>query len=81
MADSIPCTFTHFIVSLGQSALVALGEGKSQAKPQPALARYNLDVLRLLHTKTSGNLDSDEARLLDALIEEVGSKLEAHSPT
>ncbi len=75
-SDAIPCTFTHFIVSISQSALVAMGEvkGPGTTKPDLRLAGYNLDVLRLLQAKTKGNLDSDEQRLLDALVKEVGDR-------
>jgi len=75
-ADAVPCTFTHFIVSISQSALVAMGEvkGPEGATTDLRLAGYNLDVLRLLQAKTKGNLDGDEQRLLDALIKEVGDR-------
>jgi hypothetical protein len=41
------------------------------------MARHTLDVLTLLKAKTEGNLDHDEQRLIDALIEEISGKLEA----
>ena len=80
-ADAVPCTFTHFIVSLSQSALVAMGEVQGPAGVQTdlRLAGYNLDVLRLLQDKTQGNLDDDEQRLLDALVKEVGERFADHS--
>ena len=78
---SVPVRFAQFLVSLGSSAMVHLGE-----TPDPAsgartanvpMARHTLDVLTLLKTKTAGNLDSDEQRLLDALIDEISTKLDA----
>lgn len=80
-ADAVPCTFTHFIVSISQSALVAMGEvqGPSGVSKDLQLAGYNLDVLRLLQAKTQGNLDDDEQRLLDALVKEVGDRFSDRS--
>jgi hypothetical protein len=80
-ADAVPCTFTHFIVSISQSALVAMGEvqGPSGVNKDLQLAGYNFDVLRLLQAKTQGNLDDDEQRLLDALVKEVGDRFSDRS--
>jgi len=77
--DAIPCTFTHLVVSLSQSALVAMGEVKGPAAQATdlRLARYNLDLLRLLQEKTKGNLDADEQRLIDAMVKEVAQRMEA----
>lgn len=75
--DAIPCTFTHLVVSLSQSALVAMGDvsGATEQKTDMRLARYNLDLLRLLQTKTEGNLDADEKRLIDAMVQEVTDRM------
>ncbi len=77
-SSNVPCTFTHFIVSIGQSAFVAMGDvtGPPDATVHPALARYNLDLLRLLQAKTQGNLDNDEQQLLDTLVAEIGARLD-----
>lgn len=85
MADastSVPAvSFTSFLISLGSSALVHLGEipepGSAARKPDLTLARHTIDVLAILHDKTRGNLDEDEARLLDALLGELRGKLAA----
>ena len=78
---SVPVSFAQFLVSLGSSAMVHLGEtadpGSGSKQPNGAMARHTLDVLTLLKGKTEGNLDDDERRLLDALISEIGSKLAA----
>lgn len=76
--NAIPCTFTHFVVSLSQSALVAMGEvsGSPSQSKDLRLARYNLDLLRLLQTKSKGNLDADEQRLIDAMVKEVSERME-----
>ncbi|MEC7946525.1 MAG: DUF1844 domain-containing protein [Myxococcota bacterium] len=76
---SAPVSFAQFLVSLGSSAMVHLGETADPAsgdkRANPMMAKHTLDVLELLRTKTRGNLDDDEARLLDALITEVSDKL------
>lgn len=78
---SVPVSFAQFLVSLGSSAMVHLGEtadpGSGSKQPNAVMARHTLDVLTLLKGKTEGNLDDDERRLLDALISEIGSKLAA----
>jgi hypothetical protein len=81
MSTPVPVSFAQFLVSLGSSAMVHLGETPDPATgsrtPSPAMARHTLDLLALLKTKTAGNLDDDEQRLLDALLGEIGSKLES----
>jgi hypothetical protein len=80
-ANPMPCSFAQFLVSLGSSAMVHLGETPDPATgrktPDAVMARHSLDVLTLLKRKTTGNLDSDEERLLDALIGEITAKLAA----
>lgn len=74
------CDFAHFLVTLGNTALVHLGEiGEPGTSPEVnlPLARHTVDVLRLLKEKTSGNLDVEESRLMEALLDELGSKLTA----
>lgn len=75
-----PCSFSQFLVSLGSSAMVHLGEAQDPdggAHKDLALAAHTLNLLSLLRAKTRGNLDADEARLLDALVDELGQKYEA----
>ena len=72
--------FAQFIVSLGQSALVHLGETADPTgatAPDPTLARHSIDLLHLLRDKTKGNLDEDEQKLLDTLLAELDEKLGA----
>jgi len=66
--------FRTFVLSLGSSALVHLGE---MAHPEAereqenlALARQTIDILAMLEEKTRGNLTAEESRfLLDLLAE------------
>jgi hypothetical protein len=76
MADKLDrprLDFNAFVLSLGSSALIHLGEapdpesGKTQ-DPDLVLAQESIDLLALLQEKTRGNLSEDEARFLDTLL-------------
>ena len=64
--------FHTFVLSLGSSALLHLGEienpndGVSQ-KDLP-LAKHTIDILVMLEEKTKGNLSSAEERLMESLL-------------
>jgi len=70
--------FSNFILSLNTSALIHLGD-----LPDPQTreriydiqsAKQTVDILELLKTKTEGNLDSQEFRLLDDVIYDLRMK-------
>ena len=67
-----PVDFSTHILSLASSALIALGKmpaPDSIAQPLDLeTARALIDVLAMLETKTKGNLDEAEAKLLASLI-------------
>ncbi len=77
--ENLPVNFASFLVSLGSSALVHLGEvpdpQSGVAERDLVLAVHTIEVLALLKEKTQGNLDEDEQRLLDALLGELNGKL------
>ncbi|MBK8481672.1 MAG: DUF1844 domain-containing protein [Proteobacteria bacterium] len=63
--------FSTFLLSLGTSALVHLGEAptpEDQLQRNLPLAQQVIDILALISTKTRGNLDADEAKLLEELL-------------
>lgn len=64
--------FSSFILSLGTSALIYLGLAEDPATGKKdvnlPMARNVIDILAMLKVKTSGNLEDDEARLLDNLL-------------
>lgn len=71
----LPITFGAFIISLASSAMVHLGEapdpvGGTTEKNIP-LARQTIALLEILETKTRGNLDDEEARLLSSVLYEL----------
>ena len=71
--------FNAFVLSLGSSALVHLGE-----MPDPVsgttlpldlvLAQQSIDLLALLEEKTRGNLSAEERGFLDKLLYELRVK-------
>ena len=69
--------FASFALSLGTSALYHMGlvgdpeTGKPVAEANLALARQTIDTLEMLEAKTRGNLDAEEARLLESLLYEL----------
>jgi hypothetical protein len=79
----IPVSFTTFLISLAQSALVHLGEvadpGTGRKERNLQLARHTIDVLGVLEEKTKGNLEEQEARLLGSVLFDLRSKFVAAS--
>jgi len=75
-ADQPPADFSGFCLSLATSALYHMGvaphpeSGEVPEKNLP-LARHTIDTLEMLQGKTSGNLDEEEARLLESLLYEL----------
>jgi hypothetical protein len=70
--------FGTFVLSLGSSALVHLGEIQhpetAEAKENLALARQTIDLLAMLQEKTKGNLTEPEARFLSDLLADLRLK-------
>jgi Domain of unknown function (DUF1844) len=67
-----PVDFSTHILSLASTALIALGKMPAPDGQQNLLdletARHLVDVLGMLETKTKGNLDEAETKLLQSLI-------------
>lgn len=70
--NELEVSFSTFVVSLGTSALFHLGlaEDPDMGPGQMDLpvAKYNIDLLSMLATKTRGNLSPQEKELLDRLL-------------
>lgn len=73
-----PVDFGTFVLSLGSSALVHLGEiqhpATAEAKENLLLARQVIDLLAMLEEKTRGNLTPEEARFLSDLLADLRLK-------
>ena len=73
-----PVDFGTFVLSLGSSALVHLGEiqhgDTAEAKENMLLARQTIDLLAMLQEKTRGNLTGQETRFLSDLLADLRLK-------
>lgn len=81
--NAAPLSFSTFVISVASSGLVHLGVREPGAPERPVdvhLGQQTLDLLELLATKTKGNLDDEEARLLEAVIQDLRHRVaEAHA--
>ena len=66
--SGIPVTFSSFVISLGSSSLMLMGEQLDpQQPPMPAnlpQAKEIIDLLSVLEAKTKGNLTTEEQAVL-----------------
>ncbi len=71
-------TFTTFVVSLSTEALALLGEipdpASGQRRRDLGAAQQVIDIIGILRDKTRGNLDSDEAHLIEAILFDLRMK-------
>jgi len=67
-APAMPVTFSSFVISLGSSSLMLMGERLDpQQQPLPVnlpQAKDIIDLLSVLDEKTKGNLTADEQTVL-----------------
>jgi len=76
--EKMEASLTVLIMSIGSSAAIALGiepdpqTGKQHVDKE--LARFNIDLLSVLKSKTQNNLSQDESRLIDNLIHDLQLK-------
>ena len=67
-----PVDFATFVLSLGSSALMHLGEvevpGAGTYEKNLPMAKHSIDILSMLEDKTRGNLDPAEGQLLENLL-------------
>jgi Domain of unknown function (DUF1844) len=71
-----PIDFYTFVLSLGSSAFVHLGdtphpETGEAVPPDLPLAKQTIDILAMLAEKTKGNLTDEEARFLENLLADL----------
>jgi len=66
--------FSTFVLSLGTSAMMHMGlvgdpeTGTPSGEKNLPFARQTIDTLEMLQAKTRGNLEPDEAQLLESLL-------------
>lgn len=67
-----PVDFHTFVLSLGSSALLHLGELEhpeaGATKRDLPLAKHTIDILAMLQEKTKGNLTPPEDKLIESLL-------------
>jgi hypothetical protein len=67
-APAPPVTFSSFVISLGSSSLMLMGEQLDPQQPSMPVnlpqAKEIIDLLSVLEDKTKGNLTSDEQTVL-----------------
>ena len=71
--------FPTFLISIGSSALIHMGEAPDPTSGEKApvnlpLAQQSIDLLALLQEKTKGNLQPDESRFLETLLYDLRMK-------
>jgi hypothetical protein len=71
-----PIDFYTFVLSLGSSAFVHLGDAPhpetgAPAEPDLLLAKQAIDILAMLEEKTKGNLTSEEEKFLETLLTDL----------
>ncbi len=73
-----PLDFSTFVMSLGSSAMVNLGQIPPPGGERPQIdlpaAKQIIDILGILDEKTRGNLDDSEAKLLKSLLYDLRVK-------
>jgi hypothetical protein len=71
-AGMLPVDFHTFILSLGSSALLHLGELEhpeaGAAQKDLSMAKHTIDILAMLDEKTKGNLTPAEEKLMESLL-------------
>lgn len=62
--------FSTFVLSLGTSVMMHLGQGPTEAGMEVSLplARQMINIIAMLKDKTQGNLDENEQHLIDTLL-------------
>jgi Domain of unknown function (DUF1844) len=64
--------FSTHVLSLASSALISLGQmpapGEDTVDVDLETAKHLIDVISMLETKTKGNLDESEQKLLQSLL-------------
>jgi len=67
--------FAGLVQLMAMQAMVGLGgmagQGGQEVPPNLELAKHYIDMLDVLETKTKGNLDAEEKKLLDTMLHQL----------
>ncbi len=70
-----PASFEMLVTTFASEAMVALGQLPNPFTNEHVLnwehARYTIDMLQVLQDKTKGNLSTEEAAMLEALLHQL----------
>jgi hypothetical protein len=71
-SGSLKLDFSNFVLSLNASALIHLGDipdpqSRERSVDFPA-AKHTIEILEIIKSKTVGNLDGEEQKLLDDVL-------------
>ena len=75
MNDENPASFVNFLSTLVANAATALGAMQHPVTGQKSVdldtGKYWIDILAMLREKTTGNLNSQEQRLLESILSDL----------
>jgi hypothetical protein len=75
MSSSLKADFSTLVMSIGSAAVMALGEAPNpqsgKIEKNMDMAKFNIDLLKVLKEKTKNNLDSEESQLIDKMISDL----------
>jgi hypothetical protein len=78
MPKGLEASFSTLVLSIGSSAAMALGlapnPSNGKVEKDDHLARFNIDLLRMLRDKTAGNLNDDEKRFIESIVVDLQMK-------
>lgn len=76
--NGLEANFSTLVLSIGSSAAMALGLAPNpttgKVDKNLELARFNIDLLRMLREKTNGNLTTDEQNFLNSIVTDLQMK-------
>jgi hypothetical protein len=74
----LEANFSTLVLSIGSSAAMALGLAPNpvsgKVEKDTNLARFNIDLLRMLREKTKGNLTADEQKFVESICTDLQMK-------
>ena len=79
MSDQkLEANFSTLVLSIGSSAAMALGLAPNpmtgETEKDLDLARFNIDLLRMLRDKTKNNLNADEQKFIESIVTDLQMK-------
>ena len=76
--EELQASFATLILSIGSSAAMALGLAPNpmtnKTEKDVKMAKFNIDLLKVLQEKTKSNLSKEEAMLLESMIHDLQVK-------